>query len=67
MTLYAPLANSLDREKLLLQVEETHKALEVYLWLNTRFPHHFPHRREAERKSQICCDMIERLLAKALQ
>ena len=52
-----------NTNKLLEDAESAHKSLEIYLWLNTRFPHYFPHRKDAEKSSEKCCDIIDRVLS----
>lgn len=48
---------------MLEEAESVHKALELYLWLNTRFPYYFPCRKQAEEKSASCCKIIDEILS----
>ena len=63
MSVCVPHAFGSNTNKLLEDAESAHKSLEVYLWLNTRFPHYFPHRKEAEKLSGDCCEIIDRILS----
>jgi ATP-dependent RNA helicase SUPV3L1/SUV3 len=48
---------------LLEALESRHRTAELYLWLNTRFPDHFPNRKEAESYSNHLIDLITNCLS----